>query len=106
MQDAKQQHLPAQSNQHSTTSSSTETTPSNSEVIKQLGTGPELPKTDSGQADSEHLCPNGWWLIRLIAPQRSGLKLAITGAIPLYKAPGIDVTFKPSPWVLKINLEN
>ena len=106
MQEAKQQRLSGQSNQHSTTSSSTETTPSNTEVIQQLqGTGPELPKTDLGQSESgASFAAMAGGLLDSIAPaEGSGVKLVITGAIPLYKSPGIDVTFKPS---LTMGIEN
>ena len=107
MPQADLQQLPANSNSQSNAStSSTSTTANNSEVMQQLqGKGPELPQTDIGEVSSGSSFAKmaGGVLDSVIPTEGSSLKFALTGAIPLYKTPGVTVTFKPA---LKMGVEN
>ena len=107
MPQADLQQLPANSNSRSTTStSSASTTANNSEVLQQLqGKGPELPETDIGAVDSgiSFAQKAGALLDSVVPDEGSSLKFTLTGAIPLYKTPGVTVTFKPS---MSMGIEN
>ena len=107
MPQADLQQLPANSNNKSSSSSSSaSTTADNSEVMQQLqGKGPELPQTDLGAVESgKSFAEKAGSLLDSVVPaEESSLKLTLTGAIPLYKTPGITVTFKPS---LSMGVEN
>ncbi len=104
MQEAQKRQLQP-SDKQSTSTSTSETTANNSEVLQQLqGKGPELPKTDLGEVSSGASFAEiaGGVLDSVTPNEGSSLKFALTGAIPLYKTPGITVTFKPA---LKMGVE-
>ena len=98
MQTTQQRNTNGSDAKQAGTSSSTGST-QNSEVLSQLqGKGPDIPQTDLGAADSgSAFADMAGGLLDSIAPaEGSAVKLKITGAIPLYKTPGVEVTFKPT----------
>ena len=107
MPQTNQQQLPTNSSSIGSSSTSTaSTTANNSEVLQQLqGKGPELPETDLGAVESgKSFAEKAGALLDSVVPDEgSSLKFALTGAIPLYKTPGVTVTFKPS---MSMGVEN
>ena len=98
MPQTNQQQLPTNSSSIGSSSTSTaSTTANNSEVLQQLqGKGPELPETDLGAVESgKSFAEKAGALLDSVVPDEgSSLKFALTGAIPLYKTPGVTVTFQ------------
>ncbi len=94
-----QQRSASQGSQRSNSSSGTSSTGSNSDAIAQLqGQGPELPVQDLGEMDSgASFADMAGGVLDAVAPgEGSALSFKLTGSIPLYKTPGVTVSFKPS----------
>ena len=94
-----QQRSASQNSQHSSSSSDSSSTGSNSDAMAQLqGQGPELPEQNLGSVDSGASFANmAGSVLDAVAPgEGSALRFKLTGSIPLYKTPGVTVSFKPS----------
>ena len=94
-----QQRSASQNSQHSSSSSDSSSTGSNSDAMAQLqGQGPELPEQNLGSVDSgASFSSMAGSVLDAVAPgEGSALRFKLTGSIPLYKTPGVTVSFKPS----------
>ncbi len=94
-----EQRSAQQTQQGSSSSTGTSSTGSNSAAIEQLqGQGPELPEQNLGNVESGTAFANmAGGLLDAVAPDEgSALTFKLSGSIPLYKTPGVTVSFKPS----------